>query len=72
MLTNWASTRRKSGTMTELEQQLLRRIDLMTRGVPFHVHVDPTDRSEWECSSPYCGALVREKSRGPARGADDA
>jgi hypothetical protein len=44
--------------MTELEKELLERIDLMQRGVPFHVHKCPNgDDHEWRCTSPYCDAI---------------
>jgi hypothetical protein len=54
--------------MTDLEKQLLRRIDLLQRGVPFHVHIDTQDAHEWECSSPYCPELRRDEAQGPQRG----
>jgi hypothetical protein len=59
-------------SLTDLEKQLMRRVDLLTRGVPFHVHKDPDDMHEWECSSPYCATLLRSESRGPATGHSDA
>lgn len=44
--------------MTELEKELLERVDLLTRGVPFHLHKCPDgDEHEWRCSSPYCHVL---------------
>jgi hypothetical protein len=54
--------------MTDLEKQLLRRIDLLQRGVPFHVHIDTQDAHEWECSSSYCPELRRDEAQGPQRG----
>ncbi len=43
--------------MTDLEKQLLHRIDMLVRGIPFHVHRCLDGDHEWECSSPYCAVL---------------
>jgi len=41
-----------------VSQDLLEELQLLRRGVPFHVHLDELSGKKQRCSSPYCVDLT--------------